>query len=252
MTTSAVARLVGIKAKIERANQHIHDLECAMRAFRDQEPYGFGREIDPNTGDEIHRIEIRQQTPIAFSLITGDALHNLRSALDHLAWKTHEADGGTPDNKTSFPIYDTAAEYKAAPLAKKQKFSPRLISLFEAVQPYQSGYELIGVLHELNIIDKHHLLLMTAFGIRDVNPTWKTLDPVYPFKRVSISNMLSGDAKISARNVMGDRTQDFLIHSPVGASPDGTLGITQDGAEIGKMLAPFLRKITLTSISLLR
>lgn len=242
MSSPTLGRLVGIRAKIERANQHIKDIESSMRAFRDENPYGFRIESDPKTGDEIHRVEIRRETPISLSLITGDALHNLRSALDHLAWQAHEADGGKPDRRTYFPICETAAEYKPADLAKKQKFSPRLISLFESVQPYQSGYALLGVLHELNNFDKHRLLIVTAFALSEVMPTWKTLDPVFPWKRANFSSIQSGSPKVKLIGSLAGNAQEFMVHAPVGLQPDGTLSILQDGTEVGRILAPVLAK----------
>jgi hypothetical protein len=244
MSSLTPNRLIGVRAKIERSNQHIKDLETAMRAFRDQNPYGFRIESDPQTGDEIHRVEIRRDTPISLPLVTGDALHNLRSALDHLAWQAHEADGGKPDRQTHFPIRDSAAEYKTADLAKKQKFSPRLIKLFESVQPYQSGYDMLGILHELNNFDKHRLLFVTAFAVSEVMPTWKTLDSVRPFKRLLISGMASGvqGLIITVSGIMGGGKQDFIIHAPVGPQTNGTLSIVQNGAEVGRMLAPVLAK----------
>lgn len=242
MSSLTPNRLVGVRAKIERANQHIKDIETVMRAFRDKNPYGFRIENDPKTGDEIHLVEIRRETPTPLSLITGDALHNLRSALDHLAWQAHEADGGKPDKKTEFPVCDAPSKYKPRDLAKKQKFSPRLIKLFESVQPYQAGYEMLGVLHELNNFDKHRLLIVTAFALSGVMPTWTTLDPVAPYKRLFFSSIQSVSAKACITGVMGDNTQDFLIHAPVGLQPDGTLSILQDGAEVGRILAPVLAK----------
>lgn len=242
MSSLTPNRLIGVRAKIERANQHIKDLETAMRAFRDQNPYGFRIESDPQTGDEIHRVEMRRDTPISLPLVTGDALHNLRSALDHLAWQAHEADGGKPDKWTEFPVRKAAAEYKPADLAKKQKFSPRLIKLFESVQPYQSGYGMLGVLHELNNFDKHRLLFVTAFALSGVMPTWKTLDPVKPFKRAYISSLQSGDMRIRLDGILAGNTQEFMVNAPVGLQADGTLSILQDGSEVGRILAPVFAK----------
>src|SRR4051794_37203940 len=91
-----MSQLARVKLKVERAKEHIRNLESAVQAFRDTDPYGFRIEDDLQTGDKIYRIEIRRQTPDAFSLIVGDAVHNLRSALDHLARQLVIANGGVP------------------------------------------------------------------------------------------------------------------------------------------------------------
>ena len=41
---------------------------------------------------------------VEWSLILGDLLHNLRSALDHLAWQLVVDGGGTPSQDTNFPV----------------------------------------------------------------------------------------------------------------------------------------------------
>ena len=37
----------------------------------------------------------------------GDALFNMRSCLDHLAWRLVELDGGEPCHQRQFPIRDS-------------------------------------------------------------------------------------------------------------------------------------------------
>jgi hypothetical protein len=169
-------RLLGVRAKIERAKQHVRDLESALQAFRDTNPYGFRIEDDLQTGDKIHRINIRSQTPDSLSLMVGDAIHNLRSALDHLAWQLVEVNGHTPSKGTYFPISETLTKYTSQKGAKIQGMSTGAKNLIDAIKPYQGGNDNLWKLNELDNFDKHRLLFVTAFALTEIMPTFK-LDP---------------------------------------------------------------------------
>jgi hypothetical protein len=120
MSPAIPARLAGIRLKIERAKEHIRDLENRLLAFRKTDPYGLRSENDPQTGDRSYRVQVRSQIPKDFPLIVGEALYQLRSSLDHLAWQLVEANGQTPGKWTYFPICETAAKYKTESPGKVQ------------------------------------------------------------------------------------------------------------------------------------
>jgi hypothetical protein len=210
-----MSRIDGIRAKIERAKKHIHDLETAMQAFRDSKPYGSIIEDDPQSGDKVHRLKIFADTPREFAMIVGDAVHNLRASLDYLAWQLVEANRCVPDNKTAFPIHDTASKYIAHAPRQVQGVSPAAKNLIEAVQPYKTGYGDIGILHQLDIRDKHHLMVVTAFGNKGIA------------MGATVAAMARGGIQMQLGN-----------GGTIGAKPDGTLTMLQDGAVLGRFLAP--------------
>src|SRR5918995_3001656 len=95
-------RLAGVRLKIERARKHIRDLETETSAYLNSSPhpYQLRAEDDPATGDEVYRVRVLFPIPESIPLIVGDAVHNLRSALDHLAWQLVESGGGEPGRDT--------------------------------------------------------------------------------------------------------------------------------------------------------
>jgi hypothetical protein len=117
MSSLTPSRLVGIRAKIERAKEHIRDLNAEWQAFRATDSYGIRVDLDPQTGERVYRFEIRQQISIDIATIIGDAVHNLRSALDHLACQLVEANGRTATNRTAYPIRDTPQKVTVQPAA---------------------------------------------------------------------------------------------------------------------------------------
>jgi len=104
---TADERLAGVRAKIERAKQHVLNVDGAARAFLDSNPCEGGTKRDPDTRRVLHYLVRVKPAPVPLRLIVGDALHNLRSALDHLAWQLVEAGGGTPTRYTAYPIMET-------------------------------------------------------------------------------------------------------------------------------------------------
>lgn len=165
--------LSGAWLKVDRAKEHIDNLGPEIRSFLDTEPYVIVREDDPQTGDEIFKVKIRAEPPKQWGVILGDVLHNLRSALDLLAWQLILANGGTPDKRTAFPVSDTAEAFRSGGLGKIEGISPRSRELLKAVKPYKGGCEPLWWLHQLNIEDKHHLLVPVGTAYRHFEMTFK-------------------------------------------------------------------------------
>ena len=81
-------RFALIWAKIERANKHISDLGTAIETFLAIKPYKVGMKRDAETKKPIYYMAQVQPIPTEICIILGDAIHNLRAALDHLAQQT--------------------------------------------------------------------------------------------------------------------------------------------------------------------
>jgi hypothetical protein len=88
MSLKANDRIVLIRVKIERAKKHLRDLETMLISFRDESSTIITGEV--HLGFHIGAPREDFQVGIAilpFDAIAaaGDVVHNLRSALDHLA-----------------------------------------------------------------------------------------------------------------------------------------------------------------------
>jgi hypothetical protein len=160
-------RVRDIDLKVERAKHHIRQLDIAIRRFDKSEPYTLSIQHKPNIGHVALYVASLEPVPEYIALIIGDAVHNFRSALDHLAWQLVEAGGGVPDKDTYFPICQNAQQYASAvgkgeikkiPVGTKEALS--------AVQPYICGNDTLWHIHELDRIDKHRLLITTTTAIK--------------------------------------------------------------------------------------
>ena len=87
-------RLKHITLKIKRAKEHVADLERQLRAFLESGPYKVGAKHDPQTRKLIYYVTSAEPIPDCLPLVAGDAIQNLMSALDHLAYQIVCSDTG--------------------------------------------------------------------------------------------------------------------------------------------------------------
>lgn len=173
-----VDRMSQIRSKIERANRHISELEATWDRFRQTRPYRLIVDHNPEKRERIYKVDVASELPVDIPLQAGDAVHNLRSSLDHLVCHLIAANGNSITNRSEFPIFETSPKDKSKFMAKVQGAHPIAINLIEAAQPYNTGVDDLRKLHELDIADKHRLLLVVAMSnlkaaveLWDGNPT---------------------------------------------------------------------------------
>lgn len=93
------------RLKIERAKKHLVELEDQVRVYSERHPYriGWERHGNPDSGEWLCILRITEQPDRAVSTIIGDVVHNVRSALDHLATAIAPE---SQEREASFPIRD--------------------------------------------------------------------------------------------------------------------------------------------------
>jgi hypothetical protein len=148
--------------KIERAKKHADDLETEIERFGDSEPYEIETQGDVKNGPGCYRIKgTPKPLPDDLPLIAGDAVHNLRSALDHFACGAVAKVTGN----TAFPIWratptPTRNEWRGEVKGKLKGASHSLITAVGQLQAYETGHgQRIWAVGDLDRIDKHRLLI---------------------------------------------------------------------------------------------
>jgi hypothetical protein len=148
--------------KTERAKKHILDLETAIDRFMDTKPYAVGFNTDSETGNRVYHVTKITPVPAEFSLPIGDALNNLRSALDHLTYQLVSIGGGSKKllGKANFPIGNSILDYRANMTGIIPGLRQDAIKALDALQPYIGGKgEYFVHPSRLNNFDKHRLLV---------------------------------------------------------------------------------------------
>jgi hypothetical protein len=89
------ADLGGVDAKIEWTKAHLAALTEAIEGVLAVHAYRFVGAMNGDTGEYILSVHGLPPMDPQWSLLVGDVVHNLRSALDHLAWQLVILDGRT-------------------------------------------------------------------------------------------------------------------------------------------------------------
>jgi hypothetical protein len=155
-------RIRGVRLKIKQSREHIVGVGKMIPLFCESRPYTI--ETKPHPVAQIHHTTLYlarvQPVPDDIKLVVGDAIHNLRSSLDHLAWQLVEANGGTPSRKTYFPISESYEKYiNSVSNGVLEGMSVDAQKLIGDCQRHASKNDTLWVIHELDRIDKHRLLI---------------------------------------------------------------------------------------------
>ena len=126
-------------------------------------------------------------TDPSLPLVIGDCVHNYRSALDHLAFQLAVVNKSTLGaDRIQFPIYAKPGKFKNFVKDNVAPFvSGPALAAIKRLQPYETDYipenSTLWCLSQLDIIDKHRLLVIVAQQIRPefgtlTIPTGETFD----------------------------------------------------------------------------
>ena len=166
-------RITLIEVKIERAKKHIVDLESEIKTFFDSKPYEIRANYNPQMGKLGHYVVRADPVPNSIPATAGDAIHNLRSVIDHIAQQLFLiGPNGEAGSKSwhKFIVRDSASDFEAALKGVIKDLRPDAIDVFRSIEPYKGGkgHEL-WVLHQLDIIDKHRLLITVGSAFQSVD-----------------------------------------------------------------------------------
>ncbi len=166
-----ISRFYQAKLKREWANKHINQLHATWEAFLKTDFCQLRLE-DHSDGGQALRIISINPLPAELVLLLGDAVHNLRAALDYtvnevLGWR---------DTRLTFPMADdreeliTSFRTKAELVGGKTKKKGRNAAIevaaagigkfiIDEIRPYKSGNGFLWLLNKLDGCDKHRLLI---------------------------------------------------------------------------------------------
>lgn len=153
------------RLKLKRAMRHIEELEELIRNYFTGSWYSLNNAIDENGGMSHYR-SILRRIPEEFGLVVGDAIHNIRSALDLAAVELVNLNNN--DSKgVMFPFARNEQEFSKSLKNKNiDRASIQAQDLIKELRPYGGGNDVLRLLHELDIQDKHHTLIPSTTFVK--------------------------------------------------------------------------------------
>ena len=161
-SSSVIEPLVGPFLKMHRAMEHFDRLVDIVTQFGDRVTI-IPLEVETTGSKVTWKMQLSEKPPGIIPLLIGDVIHNLRSALDILICDIAEIRGFGKD-KFDFPFAKDKCN-----LQKKLRKVHSIIGddVCEAIldlKPFLGGDELLRGLHDLDIIDKHRLIVPVYFA----------------------------------------------------------------------------------------
>jgi hypothetical protein len=165
--------------KLKRAREHFDNMKVEIERWLRGNYYTVRYQLEPD-GRTIILATAEQPPPDPISLLIGDCLHNMRSALDVLAYSLaveYARRNGKPlapeiAQSSEFPIFGDEdrkgtpnmgpALFKNSGLLKIGGIDPQAQTIIEGLQPYKRGNAFrtdpLWTLHDLDNVNKHRLL----------------------------------------------------------------------------------------------
>lgn len=157
------------RLKLTRAREHLEALKEARHRFLRDDPYDVVIEGDEK---KLLKLTVLKEPPNEMAVIAGDALHNIRSALDHLVWQLALLHTEAPSQSTEFPIFMEKGRFESRKpgggLYKIRALGSDEQAVVEGLQPYRASdppRSILWALHELSRIDKHRFLHLGVLGL---------------------------------------------------------------------------------------
>lgn len=161
------------RVKLRQAERHLRSFEAESLDYLDKARAGFDYVTDPVAGTIEVILRAEYDPPMLLGAIVGDVLHNLRSALDAIAWETCRRAGVAAKQESAvyFPITWRPSTWPGEAKSKLPCVPPDQILEFERLQPWYWDEQARGMgidipledargqplwqLHELAKVDRH-------------------------------------------------------------------------------------------------
>lgn len=214
-----VDRSEHILKKLERAEEHILEIELEVRRFLDDGPRRSFPNNDPKAAEAFESFTSNRVVPVRVSILTGEVIYQLRSSLDHLVCALVEREGGKISGGHQFPTVEKEPKTDKEVASYERQIQgirrPEVLQIIEHYQPYSqeqpSGGYWLRVLKRLSNRDKHRALILHSS---------------FPERRITLVTEMDGGI--------------FLDMSRPEGSTEAPMDNTSDMADITREIVPFV------------
>ena len=162
-------------AKVNRAREHSERLASLWNEYLEQSPFGFSL-VDDGPNRWILRATQSEPLPETMSVIFGEWLFNLRSALDSLVWATavhiSRTDPPPKESALQYPIYDSLDQwkrnkYRLEPIAEHQR---QMLFIMQPFNTDDHDANYLGWINRLARIDRHRRMTIATARVAEIEP----------------------------------------------------------------------------------
>lgn len=144
--------LDGAFIRLDRAEEHLNELKSISADLIKME-----REVVLNGIRANMKFGPSVPIPLKYSVLIGEAIYNLRAALDYLVYELALLDSGVAQECTQFPICDTPKGFRRKPKTWLGGINETHTAAIERLQPY-NGVNWTKWLQTISNPDKHRHL----------------------------------------------------------------------------------------------
>lgn len=157
-----------------RAKQHIDQATKLILEYFSTTPIHLSTKISECGQRNVVYIDAITKCDPIVSCVIGDALFNLRSSLDHVMMRIvlkHCNHQTLKIEKVYFPIKNGEIEFNkwCHKDVIAQQLPSTILDCLKTLKPYKGGSSPLSTLHELNNIDKHRNLVVSAINFKSTN-----------------------------------------------------------------------------------
>jgi hypothetical protein len=221
-------RLRDVQAKVERVGTILSTLETDVNSFLASQPFEVAAKREDQTRQVTYYAARVEAIPPPIAATAGDALHNLRSALDYLVVELIRAEGNNPTRHSGFPIFASFGVYQAQRRERIQGIGKEAMAAIGAIKPYRGGNAILWSLQSLCAVERHRLVGVIGVAIR-----FKSVTPAVLAYARKLWNDLYGSWRApelflqesaafieSIRRHFRLTAGDVIFVSPAGADPE--------------------------------
>ncbi|WP_146069091.1 hypothetical protein [Cryobacterium sp. M23] len=213
------------RLRVERAKEHSAEMARVWNRFLEPHPFEFDLRRMSAREYEM-RVLLESPIPPALSLLFGEWLYNLRSALDYVVWAAavHTSRKYPPPGESAlqYPIYDDESSwkrnlYRLAPLAEHHR------EMLLTMQPFNSDPDgnYLGWLNRLARIDRHRTLAVSTARVAEAEPVVGVPRDAEPRFRWGERSLRNGVCRLGRLTFDRDVEPEELHFNPrVGIDPE--------------------------------
>jgi hypothetical protein len=146
--------------RVDRAGEHLADLKARVEAYIGAQQDKITVQVQDGMLRPVADVE---PPPRMLSVLVGETVQNLRTALDYLVYALAWLDSGAPQDKTQFPMESTREGFNGRRATLLKGLSEEHVTAIERLQPFDGGAWLDPLRNASNQ-DKHRALNVILAG----------------------------------------------------------------------------------------